>query len=108
VIDASIVSGVLKVAFNRERPDKPMGNGSFWGGGRSFPSGHATATWSLATVVARRYRDKPLVGISAYGVATAVSFARVGGLNHYPSDVFVGAAIGTLVGRFVLHHRSQN
>jgi len=108
VIDASIVTGVLKVAFNRERPDKPMGSGSFWGGGRSFPSGHAAATWSFATVVARRYRDKPLIGISAYGVATAVSFARVGGSNHFPSDVLVGATIGTLMGRFVLRHRSQN
>jgi hypothetical protein len=108
VIDASIVTGVLKVAFNRERPDKPMGTGAFWEGGNSFPSGHAAATWSFATVIARRYRDKPIVGISAYGVATAVSFARVGGLNHYPSDVFVGATIGTLVGRFVLHHRSKD
>jgi hypothetical protein len=108
VIDASIVTGVLKVAFNRERPDKPMGTGAFWEGGNSFPSGHAAATWSFATVVARRYRDKPIVGISAYGVATAVSFARIGGLNHYPSDVLVGATIGTLVGRFVLHHRSQD
>jgi len=108
VIDASIVTGVLKVAFNRERPDKPMGSGSFWGGGHSFPSGHAAATWSFATVIARRYRDKPLVGISAYGVATAVSFARVGGSNHYPSDVLVGAAVGTLIGRFVLRHRSRD
>jgi hypothetical protein len=108
VIDASIVTGVLKVAFNRERPDKPMGSGSFWGGGRSFPSGHTTATFAFATVVARRYRDKPLVGISAYGVATAVSFARVGGSNHYPSDVLVGATIGTLIGRFVLRHRSHD
>jgi membrane-associated phospholipid phosphatase len=108
VIDASIVTGVLKVAFNRERPDKPMGSGSFWGGGRSFPSGHAAATWSFATVIARRYRDKPLIGISAYGVATAVSFARIGGSNHFPSDVLVGATVGTLIGRFVLRHRSQN
>src|SRR5678816_10752 len=108
VIDASIVTGVLKVAFNRERPDKPMGSGAFWGGGRSFPSGHAAATWSFATVIARRYRDKPVVGISAYGIATAVSFARVGGSNHFPSDVLVGATIGTLMGRFVLRHRSQN
>lgn len=108
VIDASIVTGVLKVAFNRERPNKPMGSGSFWGGGRSFPSGHAAATWSFATVVARQYHDKPIVGISAYGVATAVSFARVGGLNHYTSDVLVGATVGTLIGRFVLHHRDQH
>lgn len=108
VIDTAIVSGVLKVAFNRERPNKPLGNGSFWEGGRSFPSGHAAATWSFATVVARQYRDKPIVGISAYGVATAVSFARVGGLNHYPSDVLVGATVGTLIGRFVLHHRDQH
>jgi membrane-associated phospholipid phosphatase len=108
VIDTAIVTGVLKVAFNRERPNKPMGSGDFWAGGRSFPSGHAASTWAFATVVARQYRDKPIVGISAYGVATAVSFARVGGLNHYPSDVLVGATVGTLIGRFVFRHRDHN
>jgi len=108
VIHTAIVTGVLKVAFNRERPNKPFGNGDFWDGGSSFPSGHAATTWSFATVVARQYPNKPIVGISAYGVATAVSFARIGGLNHHPSDVLVGATIGILIGRFVVHHRSQN
>jgi membrane-associated phospholipid phosphatase len=95
----------MKMAFNRERPDKTTGSGSFWEGGMSFPSGHATTTWSIATVVAHEYRKKPIIGIGAYGVATAVSLARVGGQNHFASDVFVGAAIGNLIGRFVLHSR---
>jgi membrane-associated phospholipid phosphatase len=108
VIHSAIVSQALKLAFNRERPDKITGNGLFWEGGRSFPSGHAMATWSFATVVAHEYHDKPIVGIGAYGVATAVSLARIGGQNHFPSDVFVGAAIGSLIGQFVFHHHGTN
>jgi membrane-associated phospholipid phosphatase len=108
VIQSTIVVSGLKLAFNRERPNKVDGSGSFWEGGRSFPSGHAAATWSFATVVANEYHDKPLVGIGAYGLATTVSLARIGGLNHFPSDVLVGAAVGTLIGRFVIHHHSHN
>ena len=41
--------------------------------------------------------------VGSYGFATAVSLARVGGLNHFPSDVLVGAVIGELIGRYVVH-----
>jgi acid phosphatase family membrane protein YuiD len=107
-IHSTLVAEGLKVAFNRERPDKATGNGYFWEGGKSFPSGHAMATWAFATVVAHEYPHKPLIGIGAYGVATAVSLARIGGLDHHPSDVFVGAAIGSLIGEFVLHHHGTH
>ncbi len=105
VLHASLAALGLKLAFNRERPNKFDGQGQFWGGGRSFPSGHAATTFAFATVVAHQYKDKPWVRIGAYGLATAVSFSRVGGLKHYPSDVMIGAAVGHLVGRFVLHRR---
>lgn len=108
VVNSTLVVGGLKKALNRQRPFSNPGSDSFWEGGSSFPSGHAAASWSFAAVVARQYRDKPLVGIGAYGVATAVSLARVGGLNHFPSDVFVGAAVGELIGRFVVRRHGKN
>jgi len=108
LVHSAIVSGGLKFAFNRERPNKPDGTGAFWEGGRSFPSGHATVSWAFATVVAHQYRDKPLIEIGAYSLATTVSLARVGGRNHYPSDVVIGAALGTLIGRFVLHQHDHH
>jgi membrane-associated phospholipid phosphatase len=93
----------LKILFNRERPNKVGGTSGFWDGGRSFPSGHAATSFAFATVVAGRYKDKKLAVIGAYGLATAVSMSRIGGLNHHPSDVLIGAAIGHLIGRLILH-----
>jgi membrane-associated phospholipid phosphatase len=47
------------------------------------------------------------VVFGSYGFATAVSLARVGGLNHFPSDVLVGAALGELIGEYVVHHHAK-
>jgi membrane-associated phospholipid phosphatase len=49
------------------------------------------------------------VVIGAYSLATAVSLSRIGGMNHYPSDIAIGAAIGHLIGRFILRqHPGDN
>jgi len=105
LIDGGIVAFVIKHATQRRRPRAPE-PGDFFEGGLSFPSGHTTAAWSLATVVANEYRDKRLVQISAYGLATAASMARFTGRNHFLSDVLVGSAIGYGIGRYVYrtHH----
>ena len=104
VLHSEVVIHGLKLLFNRERPNKLDGQGSFWGGGQSFPSGHAASSWAFATIVAHQYKNKPIVTIGAYSFATVVSLSRVGGLNHFPSDVLIGATIGHLIGRYVLHH----
>jgi len=105
LIDGGIVAFAIKHATQRRRPRAPE-PGDFFEGGLSFPSGHTTAAWSLATVVANEYRDKRLVQISAYGLATAASMARFTGRNHFLSDVLVGSAIGYGIGRYVYrtHH----
>src|SRR5712692_9949858 len=105
LIDGGIVAFAIKHATQRRRPRAPE-PGDFFEGGVSFPSGHTTAAWSLATVVANEYRDKRLVQISAYGLATAASMARFTGRNHFLSDVLVGSAIGYGIGRYVYrtHH----
>ena len=95
-LDSEVVMQVLKIATNRQRPNLADR--------RSFPSGHAMSAFALAAVMSREYHDKPLVVFGSYGFATAVSLARVGGLNHFPSDVLVGAVIGELIGRYVVHH----
>lgn len=101
LVDQYVVVTALKAGTNRERPDKANGRQDFYDGGNAFPSGHAAATWSFATVVAEQYRDRPLVRWGAYGLATAVSVARVTAEKHSPSDVFVGGLIGYLIGRHV-------
>ena len=72
-------------------------------------SGHAATSFAFATVVANKYKNKKLVVIGAYSLATAVSLSRIGGMNHHPSDIAIGAAIGHLIGRFILRqHPGDN
>jgi membrane-associated phospholipid phosphatase len=35
-----------------------------------------------------------------YGMASAISFSRVTSSAHFPSDVFLGAALGYTITRF--------
>ena len=105
LIDGGIVAFGIKHATQRRRP-RAQEPGDFLKGGLSFPSGHTTAAWSLATVVANEYRHNRLVQVSAYGLAAAASMARFTGRNHFLSDVLVGSAIGYGIGRYVYrtHH----
>jgi membrane-associated phospholipid phosphatase len=98
-LDTALVVQVLKFVTDRRRPN--LSND------QSFPSGHAASAFALAAVMSSEYHDKPLVVAGSYGFAAAVSFARVGGLNHFPSDVLVGAVIGELIGRYVVHHHAH-
>lgn len=104
-IDSVVAAEALKYVTQRERPYKDEANGRFWSGGDSFPSVHAATAWSIAEVVAHEYPGV-MPKVAAYGLATAISSARILGKEHFPSDVIVGSAIGWLVGRYVYkeHH----
>jgi membrane-associated phospholipid phosphatase len=95
-----VVQGI-KLATQRERPPEGKERRGFWKGGSSFPSGHAGNAWALATVAAREYREKKIVPIVVYSVATIVSAARLIATQHYTSDVLVGAVVGHLIGRYI-------
>jgi len=104
MMDAEISVNILKTATQRPRPvskDQPIG---FFKGGDAFPSGHSIKSWALARVIAREFDDNKLVPIAAYGLATTVSLARVAGRRHSPSDAFVGAVMGFLIGDYVYRH----
>lgn len=105
LIDAGIVTETLKFATGRERPNYDNGRGRFFTGGNSFPSGHATSAWSVATVIAYEYQNHPLVRYGAFAAATLVSLSRYSGRNHFLSDVLIGSAVGFGVGRFVYRKR---
>lgn len=107
LINSSIVEGAIKFAAGRERPNRSNGRGHFFEGGQSFPSGHATTIWALATVIAEEYSDKPWIKISAYSAAAAVSMARFTGRSHFTSDVLAGSALGYLIGRYTVRAHSS-
>ena len=105
-VDSGIVVTALKEITQRTRPTGGRSRSDFFDGGSSFPSGHAISAWSVATVIANEYHDKPPVQIAAYGMASAVSVARFTGHNHYLSDVLIGSAMGFGIGQYVYktHH----
>ena len=110
LIDSGIVVGVLKHATQRPRPNLDGGRGHFFEGGLSFPSGHSASAWSVATVVAYEYKNRPLAHYGAYAAALAVSLARYGSRAHFMSEVLIGSAIGFYTGRYVYrtHHVTIN
>lgn len=106
LIDTAIVTEVLKFATQRARPNAGNERGEFFTGGSSFPSGHSSSVWAVATVIAYEYHKNPLIKYGAFAAATAVSMSRFSGRNHFLSDIVIGSAIGFGVGRFVYreHH----
>ena len=63
-------------------------------GGSSFPSGHTSAAFVTATSIALRYHKWYYV-TPAYLFAGSVAWARLYQGVHYPSDVLVGALVGS-------------
>ena len=104
-----ITEAALKGITQRARPMDGRERSEFFDGGNSFPSGHSTQAWAVATVIAHEYKDRPAVQIAAYGIASAVSVARFTGHKHYISDVLAGSALGFGIGKFVYHahHREM-
>ena len=112
VADCEILDTVFKSTTRRLRPSSfapgaKMGDtwfespGSVLGRG-SFPSGHSIAAFSVATVFARRYPKHRWVPYVAYGLAATVAFSRVTLSAHFPSDVFLGGALGYTISRFTV------
>jgi membrane-associated phospholipid phosphatase len=87
----------IKYAVRRERP-----NGD---NNQSFPSGHASNAFTIATVVERHYGWK--LGVPAYVIAGVVGASRIQQDKHYVSDVVAGATLGYIVGRTVVRVNSS-
>ena len=84
-LSSSAVTYGLKNLVEKERPN---------GESKSFPSGHATMTFSSAAFVHERYGFKS--GLPMYALATYVGWTRIQSDNHDFFDVAAGAAIGTV------------
>ena len=103
-LDSFTAVYALKYAFGRERPQQNNYGGQFRRGGNSFPSEHAAAAWSIASVIAHEYPG-PMTTFLAYGMAAAVSASRITAKQHFPSDVFIGSALGWFVGQQIYRRR---
>jgi PAP2 superfamily len=108
LIDGVVVEQGMKLIFWRERPYQDRGRGRFFqssvGVDSSFPSSHSVLAWSEAAVIAGEYHN-PWTQALVYTGAAGISFTRLMGQQHFPSDVVVGSAVGWLVGHYVYKHR---
>ena len=97
---AALLANVVKHLIGRPRP-KFVHSGDWqmtlsWVSGLdSFPSGHSTASFAVATVLAKRF---PLVGPFCIVIALFVALSRVLRGSHFPTDVLGGMVIGILSG----------
>jgi membrane-associated phospholipid phosphatase len=104
-VAAIIPVEAMKYSLRRERPFQGDGTGPFFQGGSSFPSEHAAASWAVAGVIAHEYPGI-FPKILVYSLASLVSYSRIKGRQHFPSDVFVGSIMGNLIAQNVYsrHH----
>ena len=72
---------------------------------QSFPSGHASQAFAVATAIAENYPSW-WVQTLCYGGAGLVGYARIEQNAHYTSDVFAGALLGWSVAREVVHRHN--
>ncbi|MEO9020891.1 MAG: phosphatase PAP2 family protein [Ginsengibacter sp.] len=122
-ITGAAVETVLKYLTGRRRPSsykpgeeaEPKFAGYFPkgfknNGNTSFPSGHSTVAFAVATVFATEYKDKPLVPVIAYTTASLIGLSRIAQDKHWLSDVFVGAALGYVSGKLTVnnYHRYKD
>jgi hypothetical protein len=109
LLAAGIVTPLLKTVTGRLRPSQGSDADEFrsLSGNQSFPSGHATEAFAVASVFAAR-SDGWVVPTLSYTLASMVALARVNDRAHFVSDVFAGAVIGTAIGRSVVHRHVAN
>jgi hypothetical protein len=100
-LTAGAIVGGLKFVSGRARPYTGESSHSFHPFSmksrfNSFPSGHASSAFAVATVIAKQ-SEEAYIDIFAYTIASLVAISRNSVEKHWPSDILIGSAIGYFV-----------
>ena len=94
VVFAYVLNTLLKLVVRRKRPHlEALPALISTPTSLSFPSAHASSSFAAARAYSSLVPGAPL-----YATATAMALSRVYLGVHYPSDIAVGALLGTAVG----------
>jgi len=101
IAESFMVNAVIKSMFRRSRPpwDVHRPRGLRRPLTSSFPSGHATSSFTAAVLLSE---DDPLWPLY-WGVAAVIASSRVYVKIHHASDVAAGAAVGVVMGLAIRH-----
>lgn len=98
VVGGTILSTVLKMGYNRPRPDLTVMSTQFTA---SFPSGHAMlSAVTFLTLGALLARFAPTRALRIFSIGAAIFLTLIVGTSrlylgvHYPSDVLAGWCLG--------------
>jgi undecaprenyl-diphosphatase len=92
----------LKAILSRERPYNILKNLNTFGitlKDYSFPSGHSSASFSIATTLAL---NMPKLSLLIFAVALIIGISRIYLGVHYPTDVAAGIILG-IISAIVVH-----
>ncbi|MES2765356.1 MAG: phosphatase PAP2 family protein [Bacteroidota bacterium] len=98
----SVNSRVIKELVGRVRPCSALKDARLLtgcGGGKSFPSTHATNNFAAAVLIGYFFKKTWPYGV---GIAAMVAYSRVYVGVHYPADVLGGALVGVCFALFVI------
>jgi membrane-associated phospholipid phosphatase len=92
---------LVKVLVRRSRPFILLTQARIVGyreQGRSFPSGHTSQAFFIATLLAQHFHANIFGAILLYAAALLVAVTRMYVGAHYPRDVLAGSILGTAWG----------
>jgi membrane-associated phospholipid phosphatase len=92
-----IVVELLKALMHRPRPIVRVTQARIVGlrvGGGSFPSGHTSQAFFMATLLAHHFHASVWLVLLLYAMALLVGITRMYVGAHYPRDVLAGAILG--------------
>jgi membrane-associated phospholipid phosphatase len=115
-----VFTNVIKQVAHRHRPyqdtppDPHQWDGPFsWGGPygtfgyNSFPSGHSSSIFAVATVIGLEYWDTKWVPAVSFGLAGFTALYRLAVNDHWASDVLFGSALGFAIGSMVYFNANK-
>ncbi len=115
-----VITNVIKQVAHRHRPyqddppnpyawEGPFSYGGDYGtfGYNSFPSGHSSSVFAVATVIGLEYWDTKWVPAVCFGLAGFTALYRLAVNDHWASDVLFGSALGFAIGSMVYFNANK-